>query len=305
MFIVRSIVNRENTAMRFIISIYFLLVASNAFASSASDVRKGNRLYYEGKFDESIAHYEKAVGAKQGVGIVDYDLGAAYYKKGDFSKAMEYWQKSSAVKDKVLSAQAQYNLGNALYKDALAEENSSLDRAIAKMEKAENLFQQLVTDNPKDTDAAFNQQRAKEQLERLRKKKQEQQQQQQDSKDQDKQEKKDQQDQQKSDQQQDKKDEQEQQEQSNNEQKQNQEDQQMEDKKQDKKDSQQSKDKSSEDKDKKDKKQETLQPQEQAVDPKELQAQAMLEEYERNEQPKQLLQFVPKSNDESPVSKDW
>ena len=265
-----------------------LLFTNSAWASPANDVREGTRLYRQGKIDAAVEHYQKALGKAKDSALVNFDLGTALYKKGDYAAAIESLQKAAAAKDKDLNVKAQYNLGNALYKSGLQKEDTNIDEAIKTMQQALGSYQDVKTHDAKDADAQYNYQVVQKKLEELKQKKQEQQKQQQQQKEQDKK------DQDKKDQ--DKKDQQDQK---------NQQDQQGQQNKQDQKDQSQQQ-----------QQEQTKQPPEQkqqkeqdaaakAQDASKEQAQNILQDYERNEQPKGLLNFIERKDGETPVSKDW
>jgi len=62
--------------------IIFLFVPKSTFASVAGEVNKANGLYKQGKFDDSLELYEKALDLDSKSSVVNYDLGTALYKKG-------------------------------------------------------------------------------------------------------------------------------------------------------------------------------------------------------------------------------
>ncbi|HEX8334719.1 MAG TPA: tetratricopeptide repeat protein [Segetibacter sp.] len=70
--------------------------------------------------------------------------GNQLYKKQDFSKAVEEYKKATAKNEK--SPQAQYNLGNALYKTKKTEE----------AEKAYNAAEEFATEKPMKSMAGYN-----------------------------------------------------------------------------------------------------------------------------------------------------
>ncbi len=250
-----------------------LVLSSPVWASSVDDIKEGNLLYKQGQFKPAANYYEKALAAKDRQSLI-----------------------------------AGYNLGNALYKIALQQENDDLKQAIAGMTQAVADYDRVIKNDPKNTDAIFNHDIAQKQLERLKKKQQEQQQQKQDQQqnkqEQNKQDQKDQQQQNKPSNQ----DKQQKQDQQQDQQKNQQQDQQQNQPQDQKKDQQQNKGQQPQGQPQdQDKQQEGQEPQaaDQPQNTEQQQAQFLLEDYERNEQPKKLLNFATKSSDEQPVLKDW
>ena len=71
--------------------------ASGAPAQVAPEIVAARKLTEQGKFDEAIADLEGLeTGAPNTKGL-DLELGTAYYKKGDFPKAIEHLKKASAA----------------------------------------------------------------------------------------------------------------------------------------------------------------------------------------------------------------
>jgi len=71
--------------------------ASGASAQVAPEIVQARKLTEQGKFDEAIADLEGLeTGAPDTKGL-DLELGTAYYKKGDFPKAIEHLKRASAA----------------------------------------------------------------------------------------------------------------------------------------------------------------------------------------------------------------
>jgi len=268
----------------------FLLIVltflpTRVFASVAGEVNKANVLYKQGKFDDSLKLYLEALDQDGKSPVVNYDLGTALYKKGDYDKALEYLEEAAQDKNLKIKPKAEYNLGNVLYKSGMQKANASVDGAIKSLQEALGHYGQTIAYDPKDQDALFNQDFVKKEIERLKQIKKQQQQQSQNQ--QQKQNSKQQQNQQ------------------------NKQNQQGQQKQQESQHSQQnkSKDQKNQQFSSESQAQEQKNAQEQADESqKEIdrrQAQDLLEEYQENEEPKKLLNYMPKKIDDRPVLKDW
>lgn len=244
--------------------IFFL--PTKVFASVAGEVNKANALYRQGKFDDSLGLYQRALEQDDKSAVVKYDLGTTLYKKGKYSEALGYLEQATADKNIDIKSKAEYNLGNTLYKAGMQKAGTHVDQAIKSLQEALGHYGQTITVYPKDQDALFNQDFVKKEIERLKKIKQRQRQGQQGQ--------------------------------------QKQQSQQNQQKNQEKKQSSVASGdlprRPSE---------ASVGTQEQAEEnQKELnrkQAEDLLENYQENEEPKKLLNYMPKKIDERPVLKDW
>ncbi len=274
-----------------VLLIFALLIPSMGWASVAGEVNKANDLYKQGKIDDSLSLYQKAFAQDEQSSVVKYDLGTALYKKGDYAKAMGYLEQAAQDKNIKIKPRAEYNLGNVLYKSGIQNEKTNVDQAIKSLQDATEHYGQSLGLDPKDKDALYNQDFVKKEIERLKQKKQEQQQ-------------KQQQQQNQKDQKQDKQNQQKQQKEQGQEGQQKQANQQQQQKQQEQqaKEAQEGKPQ-----DRKKQNQQSAQAQsvenQKQVDRK--QAEDLLEDYQENEEPKKLLNYMPKKIDNRPVLKDW
>ena len=73
------------------------LLASSAFAQPDADFAKANQEYAQGHFKEAISGYEALVRAGQWSANVFYDLGNAYFRTGDFGRAILNYERALAL----------------------------------------------------------------------------------------------------------------------------------------------------------------------------------------------------------------
>jgi tetratricopeptide (TPR) repeat protein len=66
-------------------------------ASSTPDFSGARKLMQQGKLDEAITELETIEARDPGSKGVAFEIGTAYYKKGDYSKAVEYLKKATAA----------------------------------------------------------------------------------------------------------------------------------------------------------------------------------------------------------------
>ena len=73
------------------------LLGSSAFAQPHADFAKANQEYAQGHFKEAISGYEALVRAGQWSANVFYDLGNAYFRTGDFGRAILNYERALAL----------------------------------------------------------------------------------------------------------------------------------------------------------------------------------------------------------------
>jgi tetratricopeptide (TPR) repeat protein len=79
----------------FLSAILWALVAASAFAQT--DFDKANQEYAKGHFAEAISGYETLVHAGQWSANLFYDLGNAYFRTGDFGRAILNYERALAL----------------------------------------------------------------------------------------------------------------------------------------------------------------------------------------------------------------
>jgi hypothetical protein len=82
------------------LAIFFCLVfaiASSAIAQPNADFTKANQEYAQGHFKQAISGYEALVSAGQWSANLFYDLGNAYFRTGDFGRAILNYERALAL----------------------------------------------------------------------------------------------------------------------------------------------------------------------------------------------------------------
>jgi Ca-activated chloride channel family protein len=106
-------------------------------------VIEGNQLYSEEKYDAASNKYQDALLENPSSPLIQFNVGDVLYKKNNYEKSLEAFQKSLDTDDPIRQSQAYYNLGNTLYR------SQKLPESILAYEQALKL-------NPDDEDAKFN-----------------------------------------------------------------------------------------------------------------------------------------------------
>ena len=98
-------------------------------ASVAHEVEKGNRLYAQERYAEALLHYDEAELATPESDIVNFNRGAALYKKGEYQKSIDASTKALTSENADVEAQAYYNIGNSTYR--LGDKEGSVNPTVA------------------------------------------------------------------------------------------------------------------------------------------------------------------------------
>ncbi|MDI6641014.1 MAG: tetratricopeptide repeat protein [Elusimicrobiota bacterium] len=106
-------------------------------------IKKGNKLFYEKKYEEATEQYRDAQIKKPNSEIINYNLGNALYKQENYNDAIAEYNRSLKLKNKDMKSKIYYNIGNTQYR------LGNYDDAIKYYKKSLDL-------NPKDEDAKFN-----------------------------------------------------------------------------------------------------------------------------------------------------
>jgi len=158
-----------------LITILILIAVTPCYAKGSAKraVKKGNTLYDEGKFKESLENYEKASSADPNSGIVNYNIGAASYKLNDYERAVNFFNRAltdEADEDEDLTQQTSYNLANSEYMYGVSKEEFDLQGAIDQITESTRHYEKALELDKEDKDAIFNYEYVKKELKRLQEK---------------------------------------------------------------------------------------------------------------------------------------
>ena len=162
-----------------ILILLFILIAAcpcSAKENPKREVKKGNILYDEGKFKESLEHYEKASSADPNSGIVNYNIGTASYKLNDYERAVNFFNRALTDEEEELAQQTTYNLANSEYKMGISIEDSNTQEAVNLLTQSVRHYEKALELDKEDKDAIFNYEYVKKELKRLQDKLKQQQQ---------------------------------------------------------------------------------------------------------------------------------
>ena len=159
-----------------------LVLALPMMARAGGGPGNALREYQQGKYDDALKDYNQLLEKKNDDQRLHFNAGAAAYQGRQLDEAARQFNQALESPDLQLQQRAYYNLGNTFYR--LGEQVSDGKKKREAWENSVKQFDNALTLNKQDSDAKFNQDFVKKQLEEL--KKQQQQQQNKDNKDQDK-----------------------------------------------------------------------------------------------------------------------
>lgn len=140
------------------ITSFFLLFlpSSVSAASPAKEIREGNRLYEQEKYDDAIAKYHSAQTELPDSDIINFNMGTAMYKKGDFQNAVDAFTRALVTEDKELEARANYNIANSKYRLGNLMINTDLTGAVHYYREALDYYKRAIELDQDDTEAKYN-----------------------------------------------------------------------------------------------------------------------------------------------------
>ena len=134
-----------NKLVKYLTIIVFLSSALTLSAQSDEKaIRKGNRNYKSGNYEEAIAKYREALEIRPNNAKAQFNLGDVYYAKQSYDTAYAEFQKVLEISpDAKLKSDAVYNMGNCL----LAQD---------KYYDAFNVYKVSLKLNPDNENALYN-----------------------------------------------------------------------------------------------------------------------------------------------------
>jgi len=138
-----------------------LLLMSLAQAAYSDSARvatsEGNRLYEQGRFNEAINRYNRALVENPEALRPKFNKANGYYRLDDLSQAMDLYREVAAEsKDMQLVAKAKYNLGNSYFQKGLKQRDSDLQKAIDDLKTAIGSWRGTLDIEPENNKAAKN-----------------------------------------------------------------------------------------------------------------------------------------------------
>jgi Ca-activated chloride channel family protein len=111
--------------------------------AAPSELKRANRLFVDGDYERALKAYNDALVDQPHSSILHFNAGDAAYQMGDFGKAAKEFEEASQSAIPRLKAAAQYNRGNALFRQQAWGE-------------AVEAYKQTLRTDPGDEDAKYN-----------------------------------------------------------------------------------------------------------------------------------------------------
>jgi len=145
-------------ALGAVISAVLLFVTGTATADSAGKlVSRGNRSYEKGDYEKAVEYYEKASVREPESPMIAFNLGNVYYRKQEFDKARDYFEEAALrARDLSLEARAWYNMGNSVFNEGGRQTDSDIEKALKLYEESVRFYSTALQKDPGFDDAAYN-----------------------------------------------------------------------------------------------------------------------------------------------------
>jgi Ca-activated chloride channel homolog len=130
----------------------FLIGAGLGFGPG--DLERGNRLYREGRYEESVEAYRRVLQGGPSAPEVHYNLGTALLATGNYDEAEQHLRAALQGVNPELRQRSFYNLGNRFLQDGRAEQD--LERQGRLLDAAIEAYRRTLRVAPDDTQAKWN-----------------------------------------------------------------------------------------------------------------------------------------------------
>ncbi len=152
------------------------LLALIALATGAqASVQSAEQAYKKGDYPAAEKQYEQAAEQHPQAAPLQFNLGAAAYKTGEYDTALPAFQKALGTDQVGVQQQAYYDIGNTQYRLGQKTEKSSPQETIKAWQGAIQSYDDALKLKADDADAKFNRDFVQKKLDQLQKQQQQQQ----------------------------------------------------------------------------------------------------------------------------------
>lgn len=125
-------------------------------ASAAKELKEGNRLYDQKKYEDAVNSYKKALESAPDSDRANFNLGTALYKQGKYQEAMDAFTKSLNTEDRKIEAGAVYNMANSKYKMGAEQLKTDPNSAVESYKQSLDYYKRAVELDRNNNDAKYN-----------------------------------------------------------------------------------------------------------------------------------------------------
>jgi len=142
--------------------IFNLSASNNAFAEGVSHlIDKGVTAYDKEEYNTALKTFIDAQLKSPDDPFIDFNIGTAYYKSGDYQSALNHFDKAKEAEDEILKHKSYYNKGNSefrmqQYKKAVESYTKAIElnpddqKAIANLNLAKKLIEEQKNQSPQE-----------------------------------------------------------------------------------------------------------------------------------------------------------
>jgi Ca-activated chloride channel homolog len=127
------------------------------------------KAYHQGNFAQAVKEYAASAQKQPAKAELQFNLGAAAYKSGEFAPAVSAFQGALKADQLPVQQSAYYNLGNAQYRLGQKTEQANPPETIKTWQAAVQSYEAALQIKPDDADAKYNRNLVKRKLEQLQK----------------------------------------------------------------------------------------------------------------------------------------
>jgi Ca-activated chloride channel homolog len=160
-----GVTSRAKAARAAVVALACVALPSLGHAS----VSGAENAYKSGDYNKAETQYEDAAAQHPDNAPLQYDLGAAAYKSGEFDTALPAFQKALGSDDPTLQQKVYYNIGNTQYRVGQKTVQSTPQDTIKQWQSAVQAYDSALKLKPDDADAKFNRDFVEKKLEKLQK----------------------------------------------------------------------------------------------------------------------------------------
>jgi Ca-activated chloride channel family protein len=157
-----------------VIGVLFACVVVAAAPTARASPLTAQSEYQKGQYDQAQRDYAQSLKSDPNQSHLQFNLGAAAYKSGDFATAATAFNDALKTREIPLQQSAYYNLGNTLFRQGEKAQTTDPQSTIASWQKSLGAYDTALQLNPSDADAKFNRNVVKTRLDKLRKQQQQQ-----------------------------------------------------------------------------------------------------------------------------------